>query len=49
MYKIKLSKRAIDSIVKIIEYIANDNTFYANQVQEYLYKSINLLCDFPLL
>lgn len=49
MYKIILSGRAINSIIKTIEYIAADNVFYANQVQEYLYKSINLLSDFPML
>ena len=49
MYKIKIQKRAINSITKTIEYISQDNIFYANQVQEYIYKSIKLLETFPFL
>lgn len=49
MYKVKIQKRAIDSITKTIEYISTDNIFYANQVQEYIYKSIKLLEGFPFL
>jgi hypothetical protein len=49
MYKIKVQKRAIKSITKTVLYISNDNIFYANQVQDYIYKSIKLLEDFPFL
>ncbi len=49
MYKIKIQKRAIKSITKTIKYISQDSVFYANQVQEYIYKSIKLLEDFPFL
>lgn len=49
MYKIKIYKRAIDSITKTIEYISKDNLFYANQVHEYIKKSIQLLELFPYL
>lgn len=49
MYKIKIQKRAINSITKTIEYISQDNIFYTNQVQEYIYKSIKLLETFPFL
>lgn len=49
MYKIKIQKRAINSITKTIKYISQDNIFYANQVQEYIYKSIKLLESFPFL
>lgn len=49
MYKVKIQKRAINSITKTIEYISQDNIFYANQVQEYIYKSIKLLESFPFL
>ena len=49
MYKIKIYKKAINTITKTIEYISQDNVFYANQVQEYIYKSIKLLESFPFL
>jgi hypothetical protein len=49
MFKIKIQKRAIQSITKTIEFISQDNIFYSNQVQEFIYKSIKLLEEFPLL
>lgn len=49
MYKIKVLKIAINSITSITKYITEDNIFYANKVQEYIYKSINLLKDFPFI
>jgi len=49
VFEIKIQKRAIDSITKTVKYISEDNIFYANQVQEYIYKSIKLLENFPLL
>ncbi|EKD30389.1 MAG: hypothetical protein ACD_78C00070G0005 [uncultured bacterium (gcode 4)] len=49
MYKIKILSRAIDSITSIVDYIAKDNLFYANQVQDYIYKSIRLLEEYPFI
>jgi hypothetical protein len=49
MYKLIMQKRAINSIIQTVEYIREDNPFYANQVQEYIKQSINLLSDYPLL
>jgi plasmid stabilization system protein ParE len=49
MYKLIIQKRALNSIIKTVEYIREDNPFYANQVQEYIKQSINLLSDYPLL
>lgn len=49
MYKIKIFKVAIHSITSITKHIAEDNLFYANKVQEYIYKSIYLLKDFPFI
>lgn len=49
MYKVKVQKRAINSITNTVLYISEDNVFYANQVQEYIYKSIKLLESFPFL
>jgi len=49
MYKLIIQKRAILNITKIVEYIREDNLFYANKVQEYIKQSISLLSDFPFL
>lgn len=49
MYRVEVLKRATNSIISTVNYIAEDNIFYANLVQEYIYKSINLLKDFPYL
>lgn len=49
MYKIKVLNRAINSITSIVDYIAKDNVFYANQVQDYIYKSIRLLEEYPFI
>jgi len=49
VYKIKVNKNAIESITNIVKYISQDNIFYANQVQEYIFNSIKLLESFPFL
>lgn len=49
MYKLIIQKRALKNIIQTVEYIWENNPFYANQVQEYIKQSINLLSDYPLL
>lgn len=47
MYKIVILPYARQNILEVVNYIAQDNLFYANKVQEYIKKSILLLSDFP--
>ncbi len=49
MHQIKVLWRVLQSIQSIVDYIAKDNIFYANQVQDYIYKSIQLLGEYPFI
>lgn len=47
MSKVIVSTNAKKSILSIVNYISEDNLFYANKVQDYIKNSILLIWDFP--
>ena len=49
MYKIEFTYEAEDELSEVYDYIALDNTFYAQEVLARIHRSITLLKEFPLI
>ncbi len=49
MYKVEILPEAIEDILQIVNYIGEDNVYYANKVKSHIKKTILLLSSFPYL
>lgn len=49
MFKIEFSENANNEYLEILEYIAQDNLFYANEVLNKIDYSIEIILQYPLI